>query len=157
MSEHAASSEPAGVVPYLCVSNAAGAIDFYTRAFGAREINRMPAPDGRIMHAHLELNGGAMFLSDDFPEMSEGKNRTPESMGGCPATMHLCVRDVDQVVEQAQRAGATVAMPPTDMFWGDRFAKVKDPYGYAWSITAPLERPMDSKEREAQLAAFGGA
>lgn len=153
MSEH--SENPPGVIAYLCVSNAARAIEFYGRAFGAEEVRRMPSKDGRLMHAQIRINGGMLYLSDDFPEMTGGRSHTPEAIGECPVTLHMSVNDVDKAVERAQRAGATVTMPPADMFWGDRFAKLSDPFGYSWSITAPLKQPMSEQAKAAQLKAFG--
>lgn len=153
MSEHA--ENPPGVIAYLCVSNAAKAIEFYGKAFGAEEVRRMPSKDGRLMHAQLRINGGMLYLSDDFPEMTGGKSRTPEAFGGCPATLHMNVNDTDKAVERATKAGAKVVMPPADMFWGDRFAKLSDPFGYSWSITAPLKKPMSEEAKAAQLKAFG--
>ena len=146
---------PRGVIPYLCVSSAAKAIEFYKKTFGGEEIRRMPTKDGRVMHAQVRINGGVMYLSDDFPKMTGGKSRTPEGIGGSPATLHLNVSDTDKVVEQAVKAGASVVMPPADMFWGDRFAKITDPFGYSWSITAPLKEPMSEAAKAAQLKAFG--
>lgn len=146
---------PRGVIPYLTVSSAQKAIDFYKQAFGGEEVRRMPAPDGRVMHAQVRINGGMLYLSDDFPEMAGGKSRTPEAIGGCPATLHINVDDTDATVERARRAGAKVVAEPADMFWGDRFAKITDPMGYSWSITAPLKQPMSQEAQKAQLAAFG--
>ena len=156
MSDSSQQENPRGVIPYLTVSSAQKAIDFYIKAFGGDEVRRMPSPDGRIMHAQVRINGGMLYLSDDFPEMDNGKSRTPEAFGGCPATLHINVDDTDATVERARKAGATVLMEPADMFWGDRFAKLKDPFGYSWSITAPLSQPMSEDAKKAQLAAFGG-
>ena len=115
----------------------------------------MPARDGRLMHAQVSINGGVLYLSDDFPEMTGGKGRTPEAIGGNPATLHMNVNDTDKAVERAVAAGAKIVMPPADMFWGDRFAKIADPFGYSWSITAPLKQPMSEEAKAAQLKAFG--
>ena len=150
-----ADENPRGVIPYLCVSNADKALEFYAKAFGGEEVRRMPSKDGRLMHAQIRINGGVMYLSDDFPEMTGGKSRTPEAIGGSPATLHMNVNDTDKAVERAVKAGAQVKMPPTDMFWGDRFAKITDPFGYSWSITAPLKEPMSEEAKAAQLKAFG--
>ena len=132
------------VVPYLRVKGAAKAIEFYTQALGAREHMRMPTPDGRVMHAELEVAGGVFFLSDEFPEMS-GATGAPNGA----ASVHLNVPDCDALWQQAMTAGATAIMPPTDMFWGDRFGKFKDPFGHEWSVATTQEQlsPEEMKRR----------
>ncbi|MBC7987681.1 MAG: VOC family protein [Sphingomonadaceae bacterium] len=127
-----------GVTPHLTIGDkrAGEAIDFYKRAFGAEEA--MPAhmaDDGeRIMHAHLRINGGSVMLNDDFPEYG--------GAAGAPAavTLHLQVDDADRWFERATGAGAEVSMPIDDMFWGDRYGQVKDPFGHSWSIGAPVKQ-----------------
>jgi len=132
------------VVPYLRVKGAAKAIEFYTQALGAREHMRMPTPDGRVMHAELEVAGGVVFLSDEFPEMG-GATGAPNGA----ASVHLNVPDCDALWQQAMAAGATAIMPPTDMFWGDRFGKFKDPFGHEWSVATTKEQlsPEEMKRR----------
>ena len=130
-----------GLVPHLVVSDGVGAVEFYKKAFGAEEVRRMPAEDGkRLMHAELRIGPAALFLCDDFPEFCGGKSRTPEAMGGTPITIHQYVADCDGAVARAAEAGATVTMQPADMFWGDRYAQVTDPFGYVWSFATPLKR-----------------
>jgi PhnB protein len=126
-----------GITPHLMIRDrrAAEAIDFYTRAFGARELTRVPTDDGRIMHAHLCINGGSLMLNDDFPEYHQGK--TAEAPRG--VTLHLQVTDADALWQQALNAGASVAMPLEDQFWGDRYGQLQDPFGHRWSIAAPLK------------------
>lgn len=151
-----ADNPPAGVVPYLMVSDAAAAIAFYSKAFGATELHRMSTPDGgKVLHATLSMNGGHLFLSDDFPEMNEGKGRTPEVLGGTGVTLHLEVPDVDAVVEQAVAAGAKVTMPVADMFWGARFGKVQDPFGHDWSVSTQTHEPSEEEMDEAIKQFFG--
>lgn len=135
------------VVPYLRVKGAARAIDFYTKALGAREVMRMPGPDDRLMHAELTVAGGAIYLSDEFPEMGGGSGAPNGSV-----TIHLNVPDCDALYHQAIRAGAMPMMPPADMFWGDRFAKVKDPFGHEWSISTTKEQltPDEMNRRGAE-------
>ena len=146
----------AGVVPYVFVSDATGAIAFYTQAFGAEELQRMSTPDGsRVIHAALRLNGGTLFLADDFPEMNDGKARTPEALGGTGVTLHLEVPDVDATVEQAVAAGATVTMPVADMFWGARFGKLQDPFGHDWSISTQTHQPSEEEMQKAVEQFFG--
>jgi uncharacterized glyoxalase superfamily protein PhnB len=135
------------VVPYLRVKGAARAIDFYTRALGAREVMRMPGPDDRLMHAELAVAGGVVYLSDEFPELGGGSGAPNGSV-----TIHLNVPDCDALYRQATAAGATPMMPPADMFWGDRFAKVKDPFGHEWSISTTTEQltPEEMNRRGAE-------
>ena len=132
------------VVPYLRIKGAAKAIEFYARALGATERMRMPTPDGRVMHAELEVAGGVFFLSDEFPEMG-GATGAPNGA----ASVHLNVPDCDALWQQAMTAGATAIMPPTDMFWGDRFGKFKDPFGHEWSVATTKEQlsPEEMKRR----------
>ena len=132
------------VVPYLRIKGAAKAIEFYARALGATERMRMPTPDGRVMHAELEVAGGVFFLSDEFPEMG-GATGAPNGA----ASVHLNVPDCDALWQQAMAAGATAIMPPADMFWGDRFGKFKDPFGHEWSVATTKEQlsPEEMKRR----------
>lgn len=134
--------EPAaGLVPHLVVSNAAKAIDYYKQAFGATEVMRMPAKDGkRLMHAEIKLGPSSVFLCDDFPEFCGGKSRTPQAFGGTPMVIHQYVPDCDAAIKKAVDAGATVTMPAQDQFWGDRYGQVTDPFGYTWSFATPLKR-----------------
>ena len=128
------------ITPYLTVRGAAAAIDFYCRAFGAEERMRMPAPDGqRLMHAELGLNGGAIFLSDEFPE--HGCSHAPDA-ARTPVAVSLSLgaaEDVDAVHARALEAGATSEMGPMDAFWGARFASLRDPFGHRWMLNAPLQ------------------
>src|SRR6476661_10874489 len=127
-----------GVTAHLTIRDgkAADAIDFYRRAFGAEEVGRHLADDGkRIMHAHLKLNGGALMLNDDFPEFSKEQAREP---GGF--VLHLQVPDADTAWKRALDAGSEVRFPLADQFWGDRYGQVKDPFGFTWSIAAPVKQ-----------------
>ncbi|MGV0716137.1 VOC family protein [Mycolicibacterium sp. XJ662] len=134
------------VSPMLTVSDGAAAIDFYVKAFDAEELGRVPAPDGkRLFHAALRINGTMVMLNDDFPDMNDGKSVTPEALGGSPVTIHLTVTDVDAKFQQAVDAGATVVMPLEDMFWGDRYGEVRDPFGHMWSLGQPV-REVSQKE-----------
>ena len=114
---------PAGMptlTPHLVCRNAAAAIDFYVRAFGAVELARLPAPDGRLMHAMLRVGDSPLMLVDEFPEMG---CHSPQGLGGSPITLHLYVIDVDAALARAVEAGARLALPATDMFWGDRYGR----------------------------------
>ena len=138
--------EPA-VSPHLIVDNAAAAIDFYVKAFDAVEYGRVPGPDGKLIHAALQINGFMVMLNDDFPEMTEGKSMTPTALGGTPVTIHLTVTDVDAKFQQAVDAGATVIAPLEDQFWGDRYGVVRDPFGHHWSLGQPV-REVSMEEIE---------
>lgn len=127
------------VSPMLVVGDGAAAIDFYVKAFGAEELGRVPGPDGKkLFHAALRINGGLVMLNDDFPEMNDGKSETPPALGGTPVTIHLTVTDVDAKFQRAVDAGATVLMPLEDMFWGDRYGILRDPFGHQWSLGQPV-------------------
>jgi uncharacterized glyoxalase superfamily protein PhnB len=127
---------PAGftsVTPHMVVSSAERAIAFYKKAFGAEEVFRMPAPDGkRLMHAQLRVMGSPIMMADEFPEFSA--NKGPDMVGSTTVTLHLYVSNADEVFDRAVKAGCTVLAPLTDMFWGDRFGKLRDPFGHEWSI-----------------------
>ncbi len=138
------------ITPYLTCAGAAKAIDFYKEAFGAEEVVRLPAPDGRIMHACLSINGAHVMLSDQFECM--GSN--PETLGGWPVTIHLIVDDADAWAARAEKAGAKVAMPVSEQFWGDRYGVLKDPFGHAWSVATPVRRLSEAELREAARAAM---
>jgi PhnB protein len=122
--------------PYLTVSDAAGAIAFYERAFGAKEVVRMDAPGGKIGHAEVRVGDSLVMLSDAFPQSSV---RPPSELGGTSASVFLYVEDVDAVVAEAVDAGATLTSEVADMFWGDRFGTVTDPFGHIWSIATHVE------------------
>jgi PhnB protein len=141
--------------PHLFVSNAAAAIDFYKQAFGAEELARHAAPDGkRLMHAALLVNGSTLMLCDDFPEYRGGKGSTPEAIGGSPVILHLQVKDADAAFNQAVAAGAKVAMPIADQFWGDRYGQITDPFGHTWSIGAKVRNVSEKEVEEAAKAHF---
>jgi PhnB protein len=130
-----------GIVPHLVVSNGPAAIEFYKKAFGAEEVMRMPAEDGkRLMHAELQVGSSKLYLCDDFPEYCNGKSRTVATLGGTPVTLHQSVRDCDAAMKRAADAGATITMPAQDMFWGDRYGQVRDPFGHMWSFSTPLKK-----------------
>ena len=138
------------VTPYLAVDDAAEAIAYYTKAFGAKERSRMEAPDGSIGHAELEIGDSLVMLSDPFPQTT---TRTPKELGGTTATVFLYVEDVDAVVKRAVDAGATVTMEVADQFWGDRFGAITDPFGHSWSIATHVEDvPPDEMARRAEEA-----
>jgi PhnB protein len=135
------------VSPHLTVDNAAAAIDFYVNAFDAVELGRVPGPDGKLIHAALQVNGSTILLNDDFAEMSGGQSTTPKALGGTPVTIHLTVTDVDKKFQQALDAGATVVYPLEDAFWGDRYGVLQDPFGHHWSLGQPM-REVSMEEIE---------
>ena len=123
------------VTPHLIIRWAAEAIEFYKKAFGAIEICRHPTPDGKgLLHAQLKIGDSIVFLADEFPQC-----RSPQALGGSPVTLSLYVEDCDAVFNQAVAAGATVRMPLMDMFWGDRYGCLIDPFGHAWSVATHKE------------------
>jgi PhnB protein len=128
------------VVPHLVVDDAAAAIDFYVKALGATELGRVPHPDGRLVHAALNVNGSTVMLNDDFPDFNDGKSSTPKALGGTPVTIHLQVTDVESAFQRAVDAGATVVAPLEDQFWGDRYGIIRDPFGHQWSLGQPMRQ-----------------
>jgi PhnB protein len=128
-----------GLIPHLVCDPCSDAIEFYKKAFGAKEISRVSAPDGkRIMHAEIQIGGKSVFLVDDFPEFCGGKASSPKALGGTPVTIHRYVENCDAAIQRAADAGATVTMPAADMFWGDRYGVVTDPFGHSWSVATHL-------------------
>ena len=119
------------VTPHIVVAGAADAIEFYKKAFGATEESRLAGPGGKLMHAMIRVAGGAIMMTDEFPEWN---SLGPKALKGTPVTIHLYVPDVDAFFARATKAGAKTVMPLEDMFWGDRYGLVEDPYGHRWSI-----------------------
>lgn len=136
--------------PHLTCRDCAAAIEFYKQAFGAEEMMRLPGPDGRLLHAAVRINGSMVMLVDEYPEMG---GHSPLALGGSPVTLHLMVDDVDAAAARAVAAGAEIAMPVADQFWGDRYGVVKDPFGHMWSIATPIWPPKSPEEMEAGLKA----
>lgn len=120
-----------GLFPHIVCDGASAAIDFYKAAFGAEEMMRLAGDDGRIMHASVSVNNGVLMLVDENKDYGI---IGPKSLGGCSATLHLQVPDVDASFARAVEAGGKAIMPPTDMFWGDRYSMVEDPFGYRWAL-----------------------
>ena len=134
------------VTPYLTVNDAARALDFYKRAFGAQETARMDGPNGKIAHAEIKIGDSMIMLSDEMPMSG---SRSPQSLGGTTAGVMLYVENADTVFNQAVSAGAQVEAPLADMFWGDRFGRLKDPFGHSWSVATHIEdvAPADMAKR----------
>jgi PhnB protein len=139
------------VTPYLSLDDAAAAIDFYKNAFGAKERMRMPTPDGRIGHAELEIGDSLVMLADTFPQ---SQTKSPKELGGTTGGIFLYVEDIDASYQQAVAAGATATMEPQDMFWGDRFGSVVDPFGHHWSFATHKEDLSEEEIAERGQAAM---
>jgi PhnB protein len=140
------------VTPHLVCKEASDAIEFYNKAFGAVEVMRLPGPDGKLMHAMIQIGDSPVMLVDEFPDCG---SVGPKSLNGSPVTLHLYVKDVDATVERAVAAGAKITMPVENMFWGDRYGRIEDPFGHHWSIATHL-RDLGPDEIEAAAKAMGG-
>ena len=140
------------VTPYLAVDNASAAIEFYRRAFGAKERVRMSGPGDTVMHAELEIGDSLVMLSDPFPQAS---TTPPKELGGTSASVFMYVEDIDAAYRQAIDAGASSLMEPDDMFWGDRFGSVQDPFGHSWTIATHVEdlEPEEMRRRSEEFMA----
>jgi PhnB protein len=140
------------LTPYLAVDDAAQAIEYYKKAFGAKERMRMDAPDGKIGHAELQIGDSMVMLSDPFPQAT---TRPPKELGGTSASVFIYVEDVDAVVKTAVDEGATITMEVADQFWGDRFGSIQDPFGHSWAIATHVEDvpPEEMAERAKEAMA----
>jgi len=138
------------VTPHLVVRDAAKAIEVYAKAFGAEERFRMPGPGGVVMHAELAIGDSVVMLGEEAPQMGA---TSPQTIGGSPVSLLIYVKDVDASFARAERAGCTAQMPPTDMFWGDRYGKLLDPFGHHWALATHKEdvSPEDMAKRMAEM------
>jgi uncharacterized glyoxalase superfamily protein PhnB len=134
------------VTPHLVCAGAAEAIEFYKKAFDAVELARLPGPQGKLMHAMIRIGDSAVMLVDEFPEMGA---LSPTSLKGSPVTIHLYVEDVDATVARAVKAGAKITMPVADMFWGDRYGQLVDPFGHRWSVGTHVRDVSPEEMRQA--------
>jgi PhnB protein len=141
------------ISPYLSIRDAAGAIEFYKKAFGARERSRTADPSGRIGHAEIDIAGGVIMLAEECPQMDF---ESPQKYGGTSIMIHCYVPDVDALAKQAEKAGATILRPVADQFYGDRSVSIADPYGHKWTFSTHIEdvspEEMDRRAKEK----FGG-
>ena len=139
------------VTPHLVCAGAADAIDFYKKAFGATEVMRLPGPDGKLMYGAVRIEGSVVMLVDENPEWGA---LGPKALKGSPVTIHVYVSDADAFVAKATKAGAKVVMPIDDMFWGDRYGIIEDPFGHHWSIATHIRdvKPEDLSEAMRQGA-----
>ncbi len=137
---------PAGfhsVTPYLVIDGAAQAIEWYKKAFGAKEINRSPVPGGKILNAQIKIGDSFVMMSDDF---QMGTAKAPSTVGSTTVTLHVFTKDVDKLFQQALAAGAKEIMPLDNQFWGDRYGQLQDPFGHLWSLSQRIK--MSKAERE---------
>jgi PhnB protein len=143
--------------PYLIIGGAANAIEFYKKAFGATELFRFPAPDGKIGHAEIKIGDSPIMLADEFAEMGY---KSPQTLGGSPVSIMIYVADVDTVFDQAVAAGGKVQRPVKDQFYGDRSGTLEDPFGHVWHVTTHKEdvsvEEMERRAKAASAAASGG-
>jgi len=139
------------ITPHLVVRDAAKAIDFYAKAFGTKERYRIPGPGGVVMHAELSLLDSIIMLGEEAPQMGA---LSPQTIGGSPVSLLIYVKDVDASFARAGEAGCTVQMPPADMFWGDRYGKLADPFGHRWALATHKEdvSPEEMARRMAAMA-----
>jgi len=135
------------ITPYLVIGGAAEAIEFYKKAFGAEEVMRLPMPDGKLGHAMIRIGDSNVMLSDESPEWG---TLGPLTLKGTPVKLHISVPDVDQAFQRAVDAGAIVKMPVADMFWGDRYGVVEDPFGHSWSLATHV-RDVSVEEMQKAL------
>jgi PhnB protein len=139
------------VTPHLVCAGAAEAIEFYQKAFGATELSRVPGANGKLMHASVRIGDSVVMLNEEMPEWGAFG---PKSLKGSAVTIHLYVENADAVFEQAVAAGAKVTMPLDDMFWGDRYGKVEDPFGHQWSIGSHV-RDVSPEEMQKAMEQMG--
>ncbi|HYS99881.1 MAG TPA: VOC family protein [Thermoplasmata archaeon] len=141
------------VTPYLVISGAAKAIEFYKKAFGAKEISRQPMENGMLMHAMIKVGDSLIMMSDEFPGSD---SKSPTSAGATTFNLHIYTKDVDKLWNQAVKAGATPTMPLENQFWGERYGKLQDPFGHIWSVAMVVKMSEAEKEakRQAAFAAF---
>ena len=139
---------------YLSIKGAADAIAFYKKAFDAKEIYRLPMPDGRIGHAELQIGDSRLMLADEMPEMADAVAKSPRTLGGVASGLNIYVEDVDARFQRAVEAGATVKRPLTNQFYGDRSGTVEDPFGHIWTIATHIEdvSPEEINKRMAAMS-----
>ena len=137
------------VTPYLSINGAAAAIDWYKKAFGAKELFRDPTPDGKLMHARIRIGDSIVMMSDVFP----GANaQGPDTLGKSPVTLHVYVKNVDKLWHQAVDAGAKVTMPLDNQFWGERYGQLTDPFGHHWSLSEQIKMSKAEKDEKQKQA-----
>ncbi len=140
------------VTPHLVCAGAASAIEFYKKAFNATEVARMPGPDGKLMHASIRIGDSAVMLVDEMPQHGA---LGPKALKGSPVTIHLYVEDADAIAAQAVAAGAKSVMPVSEIFWGDRYGQIEDPFGHRWSIATHVRDVPPEEWPKAMQKQFG--
>lgn len=143
-------AEYPGVTPYLSVNDAAAAIEFYKKGFGATELMRLPGPDGKLGHAEIRIGDALVMLADEFPEYG---NLSPRTLGGSAVRLHMYVEDVDAFFEKALAAGAKVLIPIADQFYGDRSGRLEDPFGHVWLVSTHIE-DVSPEEMQKRMEAW---
>ena len=152
MSKSATKPIPDGmhtVTPHLVCAGASEAIEFYKKAFNAVETSRLPGPDGKLMHASIRIGDSTVMLVDEAPQHGMPG---PKSLKGSPVIIHLYVDDADGCAARAAAAGATITMPVSEMFWGDRYGQLEDPYGHRWSVATHVRDVSPAQLSEAMQA-----
>ena len=144
------------VVPHLCVKDGVAAVEFYKKALGATNVTVHTMPNGKVMHAELTIGDSVIMLADEFPEMGSAL-RSPQTLNGCACSLQVSVADCDASFKRATDAGATPLMPPADMFWGDRYAMVKDPFGHVWAVRTRKEEVSPEELERRTKALFASA
>jgi PhnB protein len=139
------------ITPHLVCNNAVAAISFYQKAFGATEMMRLADPAGKLMHASIRIGDSTVMLVDEYPDYG---SFSPKTLKGTPVTIHMYVDDVDAAFKQAVDAGAVAKMPPADMFWGDRYGLVVDPFGHQWSLATHI-RDVTIGEMQEEMKNMG--
>jgi uncharacterized glyoxalase superfamily protein PhnB len=134
------------VTPHLVTAGAAEALAFYAKAFGAVELSRLPGPQGKLMHSAFRIGDSTIMMSDEIPEFG---SFGPKALKGTPVVIHLYVENADDFVARAAAAGAKVTMPVSDMFWGDRYGQLEDPFGHRWSVGTKMRDVTPDEMREA--------
>ena len=135
---------------YLIVDGAAAALDFYKKAFGAEEVCRMPGPGGKVMHAEMKVGDSIIMVGEEALDRGA---KSPQTLGGSGVTLMVYLPNVDQAFDKAIKAGCTAKMPPSDMFWGDRYGQLTDPYGHCWALATHIE-DVAPQEMEKRMAAM---
>jgi PhnB protein len=143
-------AEYPGVTPYLSVIDAAAAIEFYKKGFGATELMRLPGPDGKLGHAEIRIGNALVMLADEFPEYG---NLSPKTLGGSAVRLHMYVQDVDAFFEKALAAGAKVLIPIANQFYGDRSGRLEDPFGHVWLVSTHIE-DVSPEEMQKRMEAW---
>lgn len=142
------------LTPHITCAGAAAAMEFYKKAFNAIEMYRLTGPDGKLMHGSMQIGNSRLMLADDFPQWG---GLDPHALKGSPVTIHLQVEDVDAAFAQAVAAGATVSMPVADMFWGDRYGQVIDPFGHRWALATHKEDLTPEEVQAGMMKAIAAA